>query len=285
MTRLHSTRPMLFALAIVGFVGACAPPMPAEAAGKSSKAAEAAPPAPKVTIAPGVPAKTVEEMRAKLIETMPDVQFDEVRASELPGFFEVQRGPNYGYVSADGTYLLQGDLINLATGVQLTENARKAGRIAAIEKLGDSYIQFDPPGGKPQHVVTVFTDVDCGYCRKMHNEMASYNALGISIRYAFFPRSGPGSPSFAEAESVWCAADRKKALTLAKQGTKLPPAPLGCKTPVQKEYDLGLELGLRGTPMMVLPDGEIVNGYVPAQGLAARLGGSGFPGAGSKSAP
>ncbi len=288
-----SARRALAALASVIVVAACAPPMPAEASAKDAKkraapaaAAAAAAAASVQTPAPaaGVAAKTVEEMRARLEQTMPDIQFDEVRTSVLPGFFEVQRGANFGYISADGQYLLTGDLINVATGEQITENARKAGRLAALDKLSDSYIEFAPKAGAKQ-VVTVFTDIDCGYCRKLHAEMDSYNALGISIRYAFFPRSGPGSPSFEQAKAVACSTDRKGAMTLAKQGSKLPPAPAGCKDTVQAEYDLGLELGLRGTPMMVLPDGEIVNGYMPAASLAGRLASSGFPAAAGKSAP
>ena len=290
MKTLRASRSPLFLLAIAAVVAACAPPMPAEAAGKSSarlssalsadpavKArADAALAAAKASMTAGQPAKNEVEMRALLSTTMPEVTFDAVRAAVVPGFFEVQRGAQYGYVSADGQYLISGDLVNLRTGEEITEKARKTGRLNALAKLGDDYIEFDPPNGKLQHVVTVFTDVDCGYCRKLHSELASYNALGIGFRYVFFPRSGPGSPSFHTAEAVWCSADRKQAFTIAKQGGAIPPAPANCKTPVQKEYDLGVEFGLRGTPMLVLPDGEIVNGYVPANQLAAKLATNGL---------
>lgn len=285
MKTLRASRSPLFMLAVAAVVAACAPPMPAEAAGKSASRLsgslsadpaakaklDAAMAQAKAAMAAGAPAKNAEEMRAMLATSMPEVQFESIQEAAIPGFYEVQRSGQYGYISADGQFLIQGDLVNLRTGEELTENARKSGRLAELAKLGNDFIEFDPPNGQLKHVVTVFTDVDCGYCRKLHSELASYNALGIGFRYVFFPRSGPGSPSFHTAEAVWCASDRKQAFTVAKQGGVIPPAPANCKTPVQKEYDMGLQMGLRGTPMLVLPDGEIVNGYVPADRLAAKL--------------
>jgi thiol:disulfide interchange protein DsbC len=116
----------------------------------------------------------------------------------------------------------------------------------------------------------VFTDIDCGYCRKLHSEMAQYNARGIGIRYLFYPRSGPNTESFSAAQAVWCSTDRKEALTQAKRGMHIS-APTSCPNPVQQQYDAGEALGINATPMMVLPDGEIVRGYVPAPTLAQRL--------------
>jgi thiol:disulfide interchange protein DsbC len=116
----------------------------------------------------------------------------------------------------------------------------------------------------------VFTDIDCGYCRKLHAEMAQYNAQGIGIRYLFYPRSGPNTDSFAQAQQVWCSADRKEALTQAKRGVHIN-APASCSNPVQAHYDAGDALGINATPMLVLQDGEIVRGYVPPASLAARI--------------
>ena len=123
----------------------------------------------------------------------------------------------------------------------------------------------------PKHTITVFTDVDCSFCRKLHSEMSALNGLGITVRYAAFPRSGPGTPSWATMEAVWCSADRQSALTRAKRGEKIE-RPEGCATAaVRSDYELGEQLGMQGTPMIVLEDGRSIGGYLPAAEIARML--------------
>lgn len=254
-------------LSVAATTASCAPPMPADG-GKAKTDAPA-------TTAQAAPVKQetpdAAQLRATLAKHLPDVALDSVHPSAVPGLFEIRRGSLFGYVSADGKYLISGDLVNLETGEEITENSRKASRVESLANLKSEAIEFFPQGKDPQFVVTVFTDTDCGYCRKLHSEIASYNALGIGIRYLFYPRQGPGSPSFKQAEAVWCSKDRKAALTQAKMGAHIPEPEKPCENPVMAEYTLGGELGLRGTPMMILPDGEVVNGYVPADRLAQQL--------------
>ena len=120
-----------------------------------------------------------------------------------------------------------------------------------------------------KHTVTVFTDIDCGYCRKLHNEIKKYNKLGIRIRYMFYPRAGIGSDSFKKAEAVWCSKDRAKALTQAKNGIKVTSKK--CDNLVAQHYAMGNLIGIRGTPALVLEDGSVVPGYIPAARLSAGL--------------
>ncbi len=246
------------ALLLLGaLVSACAPSVD----GDAPKSAD---------IAPG----GIEAIRASLIRLMPAMETADIRPTNVDGLYEVQHGPNFAYVTSDGKYLIEGDLFDLASGQSLTENKRKESRVAKLNELGEeNLIVFAPEAGAdPAHVVTVFTDVDCGYCRKLHREIADYNKLGIEIRYAFYPRSGPNTDSFKKAEAVWCSADRKEALTTVKAGAPLPePAKTDCENPITREYALGGELGLRGTPMLILPDGEVVNGYMPPAALAEHL--------------
>lgn len=122
---------------------------------------------------------------------------------------------------------------------------------------------------KYDHTVTVFTDTECGYCRKLHREIADYGAQGIRVRYVFFPRAGVGSGSYKEAVSVWCSDDRQRAMTEAKSGKKL--AAKSCKNPVKKHMEVGELLGISGTPAIVLESGDLVPGYVPAKRLAEML--------------
>jgi thiol:disulfide interchange protein DsbC len=121
-----------------------------------------------------------------------------------------------------------------------------------------------------KHTVTVFTDVDCTYCRKLHAEMKQYNDLGIRVRYLFYPRSGPDSESWTKAEQVWCSANRNEALTRAKRGDSLT-AKACANNPVARDYELGQDVGLRGTPAIILPSGELLGGYVPPAMLIKRL--------------
>lgn len=203
---------------------------------------------------------------------------DEVRPSPVAGLYEVRKDHQFGYVTADGRYLIQGDMVDLKTGAEITRRHRREDRLAAIAALGeDNLLIFAPkPPLRTRYVVTAFTDVDCPFCRKMQSKMAEYNARGIAFRYAFFPRSGPDTESFYQAEAVWCAKDRHAALIAAMHDKRLP-IPAHCDNPVAREYALGRALGLRGTPMLILPDGEMVTGYVPPDALLAHLEGKDKP--------
>ena len=119
--------------------------------------------------------------------------------------------------------------------------------------------------------MTVFTDVDCSYCRKLHSEIAEYNRLGIRVRYVFYPRSGPGTESWRKAEAVWCSSDRQAALTLAKSGKELPVNASCGPTPVARTYALGQELGMRGTPGIFTEHGDYFAGYYGPERLLQKL--------------
>ena len=116
----------------------------------------------------------------------------------------------------------------------------------------------------------MFTDVDCSWCRRLHSQIADYNRLGVRVRYLAWPRSGPATESWVRAENVWCAANKTDALSRAKRGEPVKTASCSAN-PVQREWDLGRELGLRGTPGLILPDGELVPGYLPPADLLKHL--------------
>lgn len=214
----------------------------------------------------------IQALHQKLSQSFPKLRASDISRTPAPGLFEVSRGLSFGYVTQDGKYFVDGDLIDLSRGESLTEKSRKTLRLSALDDLGeDQMVVF--PAKNEKHVMTVFTDIDCGYCRKLHREMAQYNAQGITVRYLFYPRSGPNTASFKKAENVWCAQDRNEAMTEAKQGREVDsPA---CSNPVMAHYRAGQELGVRGTPALILDDGSMRPGYVPAAQLGpelARLG-------------
>lgn len=217
---------------------------------------------------------TQEALAAKL----PGIEAEQIQATPIPGIWEVAVGRQVVYVSEDGRYLLRGEIFDLMENRSLTDDriaeldvgmaARFASAVA--NDLDESrMIVFAPEN--PKHTVTVFTDVDCGYCRKLHSEIDQYNKLGIAVRYVFMPLAGPGSASWAKADAVWCSPDRKDALTRAKRGEEVKSTGACKSTPVAEHYRLGRELGIQGTPGMVTDEGRFFPGYLPADRLAAAL--------------
>ncbi|TNF91830.1 MAG: DsbC family protein [Gammaproteobacteria bacterium] len=196
------------------------------------------------------------------------VEREKIKPGPISGLYELQAGSKIYYLSNDGKYLITGSIIDLTSHENLTENRLKTIRKEIITGMGESLmIAFNAK--EPKHTVTVFTDIDCGYCRKLHSQMNEYNSLGISVQYLFYPRTGVGTASYQKAVSVWCDKDRNNALTRAKLGEKL--AVQDCDNPVAKHFELGNELGISGTPAILTQSGELIPGYVPPQFLKKEL--------------
>jgi thiol:disulfide interchange protein DsbC len=208
--------------------------------------------------------------RVELSKKIPGTKPDDLRESPIPGLYELSKGTDIAYVTNDGKYAISGDLFDVASNDNLTERTRRAERLKLIASVPESQmIVFSPKD--PKYTVTVFTDIDCGYCRKLHSQMADYNRLGIKVRYVFYPRSGPDTESWEKAEQVWCAANRGDALTRAKRDEAIK-GPKRCSgSPIAREYALGQDVGVRGTPSIVLDDGEMLGGYLPPAMLAQHL--------------
>ena len=208
-------------------------------------------------------------IRDALAQILPNFEINTISPSPMAGISEVQVGSRLFYVSNDGKYLFQGSLIDIKTRTDLSEERRKSIRAAAINDIGeDNMIIF--PAKDAKHTVTVFTDVDCTYCRKLHREMDQYNSRGITVRYLMYPRSGIDTPSYYKAVAVWCEDDHQAALTRAKAGEQLT-AGKQCDNPIKEHMKLGETMGLRGTPAIILSDGEMLPGYIPAEKLAIAL--------------
>jgi thiol:disulfide interchange protein DsbC len=209
-------------------------------------------------------------VRASLAKAL-NVPVANIRPAAAPGMLEIVRNHDFLYATADGKWLMHGELISVDTGEHVTENHRRADRLAALKELGeDNLIEFAPePPMVSRYTVTVFTDIDCPYCRLLHRQIAAYNARGIAVRYAFFPRSGLDTPSYDKAVAVWCSDDRRKALTRAKRDESLVLK--RCENPVAREYQLAIELGVQGTPTIFLPNGDVYPSYAPPDDLLTVL--------------
>jgi thiol:disulfide interchange protein DsbC len=214
------------------------------------------------------PSAAASEVRADIAKRL-DIRPEDVRPSPIDGLYEVRSGAEVGYVSTDGRFYVDGDVFDMDSRHNLTEDTRKKGRLALLAATRDEDAIVFAPAGAARHTVTVFTDVDCVHCRRMHSEIAELNRLGIRVRYLMFPRGGPGSDSWRKAEAVWCSADREDALTRAKRGEKVESGK--CATPVAAQYELGRQMGISGTPGIVTDSGEFLAGYASAAYLSAYL--------------
>ena len=222
-----------------------------------------------VLLAPHAAADEAATIRAALAKVLPDERVTSVHATPIDGLFQVEIGPQVMYMTGDGRYLIDGAIVDLETRENLAEAAQEKARLRAMEALGeDTMIVFESPD--PQHEVTVFTDIDCGYCRKLHEQIDAYGEEGITVRYLAYPRTGVGSPSFKKAVQVWCSDDRQQALTRAKSGQSVEGG-TGCMNPVEKHMELGQSIGIRGTPAIILEDGQMLPGFVDPKRLAKLL--------------
>ncbi len=220
-------------------------------------------------VPPPAPAPFKQPDLAKLQAALNGAKPDSIAPTAIPGLYEVVLGGQVFYLSEDGRFAVQGDIVDLGSRANLTDERRGELRGKAIEAVGENNMVVFAPEGPVKYTVTIFTDIDCGYCRKMHSQIADYNKEGIKIRYLWFPREGVGSEAFDKAVAVSCADNRQEAMTRAKRGEKVESKP--CDNPVQAQYELGQKLGVRGTPSMILESGEMLPGYVPPTQLAQML--------------
>lgn len=214
----------------------------------------------KPATAGAVPADVREKVVAKLHGASPE----DVALSPIPGLYEVTMGGLIAYVSADGKYLVSGNVYDLDTQANLTAARRNVARAKALASAReDQMIIFSPP--KPKMTVTVFTDIDCGFCRRFHGQMAEINKAGVRVRYMAYPRTGPGTESWRKAEAVWCAKDRKDSLTRAKRGEDVKSKACG-DAAIKAQYEMGDDLGVEGTPAIFTDSGDYIGGFMtPAQ--------------------
>jgi thiol:disulfide interchange protein DsbC len=180
------------------------------------------------------------------------------------------QGADISYLTADGKFFLDGNLYDMQSRENLTEVLRARARLALISAVPESQMVIFGPKN-PLYTITVFTDVDCAYCRKLHSEMAELNRLGVRVRYMFFPRTGPNTESWKKAEVVWCSPDRNEALTRAKTGAQLDMGKTCDATPIAREYALGQSIGVRGTPAIVTESGDYISGYMPPRELIQQI--------------
>ncbi len=213
--------------------------------------------------------ETLEEARERLAAGFDIIEPHNVDVSPIEGWYQIQKGSIIAYISEDGRYLLQGDLIDLESSLNLSSIARDEGRRTLMANLSDDdVITFAPQ--EVRHTVTIFTDIGCTYCRRLHNQIEEYMAYGIAVRYVLYPRNGRASREWNTSEDVWCATDRNDALTAAKMDRSFETSSCDASM-IDQHYALGQDVGLSGTPAIVFEDGTLIGGYMPPEALAQAL--------------
>ena len=228
-------------------------------------------------------AKIEKAITTQLQKLDPTIPIESIKPSPMEAVYMVTlKGGHILYTSPTGKHLLRGDMLEIRdTGiVNLSEEIRTKANADKLKSMKTEDMIVFKPKGKTKAVVYAFTDVDCGYCRKLHQEVAEMGDLGIELRYMAFPRGEERSPAYGKMVDAWCAADRKQAITDLKTGKSIPTTTddkkkATCKAIIDSQYQLGVEMGVNGTPAMVLENGQMIPGYRPAKDLANMLGISG----------
>ncbi len=222
-----------------------------------------------VAASESTPTSAAEQITSKM-QTL-NIPVDTINPSAIEGLYEVTSKGDIYYVNGDATHLIYGNIYDLDNQMlNLTEQKKAQLSRDNVAKNIDKLTAFEKDmivfkADQEKHVVTVFTDPTCSYCQKLHSEMADYNKAGITIRYLAFPRAGLNSSTYHNMVSIWCAEDPKAAMNSAKKRQSIPSN--SCENTVKEQYEFGRLLGVNGTPALILEDGSMAPGYLPAQRL------------------
>ena len=207
----------------------------------------------------------------KLKNLRPDLPINDVYESPVPGIIGVDlEGGTTLYATQDAKFMFAGDLYALGSDItNQTENRRNKVRKKILSDQPLNNMIIFSPNKQVKAYVNVFTDVDCGYCQKLHSQINDYNDLGIEIRYLAYPRAGLEGETYTKTVSAWCASDRQGAITALKSGVQIPTRQ--CDSPVKEHYLIGQAIGIKGTPAIVTSSGKMLPGYLPPDRLAEEL--------------
>ncbi len=220
--------------------------------------------------------ETHQVLRGKLLQALPELEIQSIEIGPVSGLFSVTlQDGSVLHAFEDGTYFIYGDMYKIQGNdlVNQTETDRILRRRNLMHSLDESnMIVFSPPVDEVKASITVFTDVDCTYCRMFHQEVSEMNKMGIAVRYLAFPRSGidePHSSGYKKMVSAWCADNPRLALTNAKANQQI--ADKTCINPIDFQFTLGKQMGINATPTILFDDGRISTGFMTAAQLSNSL--------------
>jgi thiol:disulfide interchange protein DsbC len=202
-----------------------------------------------------------------------NAKIDDVQETSIKDVWQARVGNQYVYLLDNGKYALMGDLVNLENGRNLTEQSRRVDVVETISEFTDEDFVIFAAKGETKAILNVFTDTSCPYCQKLHSEIGQLQEAGITVRYLPYPRGGKNGPGYETLRSVWCAEDRNQAMTDAKNDRfeGLPSGDCKQSAMIDRGYQAGNRVGIRGTPALVKSNGEKIEGYRPYQELIPQL--------------
>lgn len=209
----------------------------------------------------------ITQLKAALTRLLPTTEITQIKASPIQGLYEIILGSQVVYMNSDASYYISGDLVETATRKNLTEASKSVLRLDKIKNYPENKMVVYNPPDKVAHTITVVTDINCPYCRRLHSEMDQYMANGIKVRYLFMPLKG--KEDFSKTVSMWCSDDRNASLDIAKAGGDIESKT--CDNPISEHLSLARALGVTGTPAIILENGEMLPGYVPVKKLVEAL--------------
>ncbi|MBX2839580.1 MAG: DsbC family protein [Gammaproteobacteria bacterium] len=216
--------------------------------------------------------ESLATVRKNLETHLPGIPVTSLQPGPIEGLYELITEGQIYYLDATATHLIDGMIIDLATRANLTENRLGGLHFGLLEEIGEDQMIVYPAKEDTGRSITVFTDITCGYCRRLHQDLDTLLEAGVSVRYLLFPRAGLNSDAAANLESVWCSDDPLQAMTDAKAGKSIKS--LTCENPIESHVALAEKVGLRGTPLIYLDNGERVPGYRDPKVLAESINNS-----------
>lgn len=218
--------------------------------------------------------KASPEVITRLQKLYPAMKVSTVKSTPSDGVDEIVfEGGQSIYLLKGTNFLLKGELLRVEEDglVNVTEESEKSKRKDILDAVNVNDMIVFSPKSEAKGVLTVFTDTDCGYCRKLHQEVPELNAKGIEVRYMAFPRGGVSSSAYSDLSSAWCSEDKQAALNKLKDRQDIPKKECAAN-PVASQYQIGNAIGVSATPATVLPDGQLVLGYRTAADWVKVLG-------------
>ena len=211
----------------------------------------------------GVEQKVKNELQKQLGER---AQISAVRSTPVPGLYEVAIGNDVVYTDATARYLVQGEIVDLKTGTNLTEQrSHDLNRIKWSDLPLNDAIKV--VRGKGTRQIAVFADPNCGFCKKLEN---SFQQLDNVTIYTFLVPL-LSADSATKSKQIWCAADRNKAWNAWMLENQAPTGSGDCGTPLDRNTSLAKKLGVAGTPAMFFVDGSRIAGAVPLAQIEKKL--------------
>jgi len=210
---------------------------------------------------------TIDDARKSLERQYPNIQISSINKIDQD-FFEVKIGEEIYYLTLDLKHLIAGNIIEMSTGNNITENSYKKTRLDYLSQISDDDVILYASANS-KHTLTIFTDTSCPYCQKLHNEIDNLVSNKISIKYVLFSRNGSDSDAYNDMVSVWCSKDQKKTLDELFDGSFIESKT--CVNPIDNNYTKAMNLSVNGTPMIFFDDGSVIPGYVSSDKIIEAL--------------